>query len=570
MRIQDQEPKLKLVAIAENELTREFFAIVEFRDIYGKTRKISIPRSILRKRKLLRDTLDTAGTYFALSEDVNIAALDNLTTKVNSAARWKYVSSIGWHGNGKAFVLPRKVIGNSSSPIKLKPPMLQSSKLPKKIRRRGTYDGWVKSVATPATFSSRMVFGICCSLSAPLLRIAKLNSFGVLMFSQAKAGKSTVLVASASVIGFRTEDDLPNFKTTAAAFGELPALFNDSLLPMNELSLMDGRANERHEKFRDLSYGVAEGRGKTYSDFVSNKMPAREWRCVVLANGEESADQIAERAGEMRLAGEAIRFVDLQATHKTRADVFDLQPCAKSTTLQQRADWARTQCLKIRAGCFLNHGVVLPRFIKHVIRDREDIASKIKTLSSDFMSEVARPTDGTEVGHLASYFAHVYAAGIIGIRSKCLPWEEKLVRKCVKRCYRNARLQLKSEGQLLEKARVALRKKLASISLPHVQSGKNSLLAAQCKRGFCRKTILGHAITIRPEVFKSWFDDRRQPNVVLQWLRSKNALPGKPLPPANSGTAIVWAESQPQWPDGLRRRSIVIELHGDVSKPSNI
>jgi hypothetical protein len=31
-----------------------------------------------------------------------------------------------------------------------------------------------------------------------------------------------------------------------------------------------------------------------------------------------------------------------------------------------------------------------------------------------------------------------------------------------------------------------------------------------------------------------------------------------------SGTSITWAESQPQWPDGSRPRSIVIDLCAGV------
>ena len=63
--------------------------------------------------------------------------------------------------------------------------------------------------------------------------------------------------------------------------------------------------------------------------------------------------------------------------------------------------------------------------------------------------------------------------------------------------------------------------------------------------------------TIRAEAFKGWFPDVRQPNLVLKFLRSKNVLPSRPTP--KPGTAIVWAESQPEWPDGSRRRSIVID-----------
>ena len=56
---------------------------------------------------------------------------------------------------------------------------------------------------------------------------------------------------------------------------------------------------------------------------------------------------------------------------------------------------------------------------------------------------------------------------------------------------------------------------------------------------------------------------RANPHLFCGGFTSKKALPCKPTLPAKSGNAIVWAESQPEWPDGRRPRSIVIELsHG--------
>ena len=71
--------------------------------------------------------------------------------------------------------------------------------------------------------------------------------------------------------------------------------------------------------------------------------------------------------------------------------------------------------------------------------------------------------------------------------------------------------------------------------------------------------------TIRAEAFKEWFPDIRQPNIVLKFLRSKNALPSR-RPPTKNGVAIVWAESQPKWPDGTRPRSVVIDVQPDLFK----
>jgi hypothetical protein len=56
----------------------------------------------------------------------------------------------------------------------------------------------------------------------------------------------------------------------------------------------------------------------------------------------------------------------------------------------------------------------------------------------------------------------------------------------------------------------------------------------------------------------------RQANLVLKFLRSKNALRSRGTP--TSGIAIVWAESQPEWPDGSRPRSVVIDPRPELFK----
>jgi hypothetical protein len=140
---------------------------------------------------------------------------------------------------------------------------------------------------------------------------------------------------------------------------------------------------------------------------------------------------------------------------------------------------------------------------------------------------------------------------VIGVRLGTLPWSTKLVRKCIMRCYRDARRELNTETDLLRDGLNILRRKIRTLPKPNDTDLKSA-------DGFVMGTKPDQAI-IRAEAFKAWFPDPRQPNVVLKSLRSKKALPSRPTPPAKPGIAIVWAESQPQWPDGSRRRSIVIE-----------
>ena len=225
--------QLRLVAIAEDEATREFVAIIKFRDINGQIRRLEQPKSSLRKIDQLKEALDNAGAYLSTNDKENTDAIRALSLSAINAERWKYAPAVGWYDGHRAFVLPDRVIGRSRGDARILPPR-RSTRF--KLARKGSHKDWVKSVAGPARYSSYMVLGICMALAAPLLDFLDFHSFGVLLSGPSTA-KSTALVAAGSVIGIAREEDLPNFRTTDAALGELPATFNDLVTLINELGL---------------------------------------------------------------------------------------------------------------------------------------------------------------------------------------------------------------------------------------------------------------------------------------------------------------------------------------------
>jgi hypothetical protein len=247
------------------------------------------------------------------------------------------------------------------------------------------------------------------------------------------------------------------------------------------------------------------------------------------------------------MAGESIRWIDLAGTRNGALDIFDRIP--KHVAESDRAKWAEETCANIRNGCLRNHGVTIQRFIKQVIRNRKDVQKQLKSLRKKFVSRVTGPNDDPVVRHLAKCFGHIYAAALIGVRFGTLPWSKKTVRLCVARCYRDARRELNTETDLLREGLRIMHAKIRALPKANGADLKSV-------DGFLKGTKPNQA-TIRAEAFKHWFPDPRQPNIVLRFLRAKNALPSRPTP--TSGTAIVWAASQPTWPDGKRRRSIVIE-----------
>ena len=548
MKTKALKPLLKLVAIAEDEAAHEFLAVIKFRDRDGNMRGVNLPLAELDNRKVLIKTLTNLGAYFKTDQQANERAVRKMMASTRNAKRFNFAARVGWHDGGyHAFVFSNRVIGEARSKVPIRPPRLKADR--HAGGSQGTHADWLRTVASSARFSSRTVFAISAALAAPLLGMAQLPSFGVLVHGPGKAGKSTMLVAAASVGGYGRERDLPNFRATDTAFGEIPAAFNDTLLPLNELGLLKGSAGERRQSLRDLTYGFAEGRGTTYSKLAPIQIggTAMKWHCIALATGEETADGIARDERETRMAGESVRWIDLAATRNGAAHIFDR--IQKKVPRGERAQWAEQRCAMIRTGCRRNHGVTIQQFIEQVIRKRKTVQKLLLSLRKEFVERVIDANDDPLVRHLAKCFGHIYAAAVIGVGFGTLPWSVKTVRKCIERCYRDARRELNTETDLLRDALKILHAKIRA--LPKANGGD-----LRSVDGFLKGTKPNQA-TIRAEAFKGWFPDMRQPNIVLKFLRAKNALPSRPTP--KPGVAIVWAESQPKWPNGTRPRSIVID-----------
>ena len=247
---------LRLIAIAEDEATGEFTAVIEFRDIDGRIRRIEQPKSTLRKINELREALDNAGADMSTSDKENDAAIRAMSITAGTVKRWKYAASLGWYDGHRAFVLHDHVAGTPRGGALILPPRNRSGHQRFALRCKGRHKEWITSVAQPARYSSCTVLGICMALAAPLLDFLDFHSFGILLSGPSKAGKSTALDVTGSVIGFAREKDLPNFRTTDTALGELPASFNDMVVPINELGLLKGSATESLRAYSRLGIWV--------------------------------------------------------------------------------------------------------------------------------------------------------------------------------------------------------------------------------------------------------------------------------------------------------------------------
>jgi hypothetical protein len=218
--------------------------------------------------------------------------------------------------------------------------------------------------------------------------------------------------------------------------------------------------------------------------------------------------------------------------------------------------WVGRRCAALRKAVAKHHGVASDHFTGRVIRARRAIKDEIDYLIDTFIENAAEQTDDPAVRHLTRCFGLIRAGGILGVRFGTLPYSEQFVDRCIMRCYRAAKRNLRTDSQLLRSAIRRLRSKLTSSKIVKVGVKKPSANAFKNADGYVDRSCDTATVTIQAQKFKGWFDDPRQPALVLRWLRSKKALHGKPM--LATTNSIVWGESQPEWPDGRRRRSIVI------------
>jgi hypothetical protein len=281
----------------------------------------------------------------------------------------------------------------------------------------------------------------------------------------------------------------------------------------------------------------------------------------LLGTGEESISRISEAAGHTRVRGEVIRFVDLCATRNAAADIFDR--LRRDMSVDDRKAWIEKTCVALRVGCSAHHGVAFEHFIRRAINERATIGESLATLSKRFTRMVARETDEQYVRHLAKSFGHIAAAGTLAVRFGTLPWSEKLVRSCIRRCYLDARRELRTDSELLDDGLGILRDMIKTKLIRLSKKKQYRAVDWDQVDGYREKSKGGAKVTVRGEVFKNWFVDPRQLALVLGWLSLKNALRSNRNPISHAQPAVTHAESQPTWPDARRRRSIVFTLSLD-------
>lgn len=272
--------------------------LLRFVTTNGHTKTWSMPMALLKG-----DCSDIRGSLLSMGVEITTSHRGAFSAYLQESTphhRVQCTTQTGWaRQDHTAFVLPDTVIGPSSGDI-----VYQSdTPLEQEYTRGGDLAGWQTGISDPAVGNPMLVISLCAAFSGPLLALCDMESGGIHLIGDSSSGKTTALLAACSVWGgpgFRR-----SWRATSNGLEGIAALFNDSLLALDEISECEPRA------VSEIVYMLGNGRGKQRANKFGSARSIAFWRSSVLSTGERSIATSMEEGGHRIKAGQAVRILDL-------------------------------------------------------------------------------------------------------------------------------------------------------------------------------------------------------------------------------------------------------------------
>jgi hypothetical protein len=377
-----------------------------------------------------------------------------------------------------------------------------------------------------------------------------------------RGGNSSGLMIAGSVEGFSAENRLPNLNATNAGLLALAPIFNDHLMPVNEVSAAKGAKKDIYLALREFTYQLAEGRDLLrHPSWNKSETQCTPFTCIFLFSSEHTPDVWAARHGELRDPGEVPRLIGVPAYSPGDFTMFDHPPDGLQD--EQLRDWERDQFRKIRARVQRHRGAAMVRYAEYLIKHRKGLAKRTRALVRNFERKVMRDDMSPEAQQIVTNFGVLFAGNVLAIDAGLLPFKEARVGSALKSCLERVLTNLPDPSATLRSGQKKLKNKLRGLPRPSPSSrpGGKTLSHAD---GWRRSDKRGSTYTVRANRLLAWLRDPLTRRLVLEWLDEQGFLEHDKRSGRRPGSGLEWAERQPLWPDGSRPRSIVVKLPNGV------
>ncbi|MFA5631451.1 MAG: DUF927 domain-containing protein [Porticoccaceae bacterium] len=208
-------------------------------------------------------------------------------------------TSTGWH-TADLFIMPRQNIGEGDA-------IFQSETANSDdFRRGGTLEGWQADIGSKCEGNPLLLLSVCASLAGPLLYHVQRQGGGFHIVGDSSTGKSSAILAGASVWG-RGETFKRTWRATVNGLEGIAAQRNDTLLALDEIGEADAR------EIGVVVYSLANGSGKTRASRTGAARAAKQWRVMLFSSGEIGLSAHMSEGGKRSRAGQEIRLLDIPA-----------------------------------------------------------------------------------------------------------------------------------------------------------------------------------------------------------------------------------------------------------------
>ncbi|VTN11839.1 Superfamily II helicase and inactivated derivatives [Raoultella terrigena] len=334
------------------------------------------------------------------------AILADWLQQCGAGHEWIITHTTGWHHG--AYIMPDgEVIGDPETPILFNGRSAASSG----YAVAGTAASWRDSVARLASGNPSMMLGVAAALSAPLIGLVGADGFGVHLFEQSSAGKTTTANIASSLWGEPDALRLTWYGTALGIANEAEA-HNDSLLPLDEV----GQGSSAKD-VATSAYTLFNGAGKLQGAKEGGNRELKRWRTVAISTGEMDIETFLSAGGIRVKAGQLVRLLNIPMEKST---VFNGLPNGKAHADALKEAWTD------------NHGAAGREWVKWLAGHQQEAKQAVRDAQARWRGLI--PDDyGEQVHRVAERFAILEAALVTG--APVTGWGEQASRDAIQHSF---------------------------------------------------------------------------------------------------------------------------------------
>ncbi|WP_154022954.1 TOPRIM and DUF927 domain-containing protein [Klebsiella oxytoca] len=364
----------------------------------------AIPFADIGEREGWR-TLKAGGVNVTTKSGLRATLADWLQSCANGEV-WRIAHATGWQCG--AYIMPDgEIIGTPEQPVLFN----GRSSAASGYSTSGTGQSWRESVGRLAFGNYSMMTGVAAALAAPLIGLAGADGFGIHLYEQSSAGKTTTANVASSLYG--NPDVLRlTWYGTALGLANEAAAHNDALMPLDEI----GQGADPVEVYKS-AYALFNGTGKLQGAKEGGNRDLLRWRTVAISTGEMDLETFIASAGRKAKAGQLVRLLNI--------------PMRRAVRFHEHAN-GKHHADALKDAYQHHHGVSGREWVKWLADHQQEAVSAVRAAEERWRSLI--PSDyGEQVHRVGARFAILEAALLLG--NVITGWDEQTCRDAIQYSY---------------------------------------------------------------------------------------------------------------------------------------